>query len=156
MSGNEEKLRVYLYPFYDTLEAIVRKSRGKGSTKESSATIQEDVTNLIEKYRMQPIIATGTRGRTFENAIVILDEAQNMGKATLQRLLTRVGKNSKVIIIGSLKQIDSKYLNKFTSGLAIMLKAVTQEADNVVAVGCYLPKIVRGPITEWAENTLSS
>lgn len=156
LSGNEEKLRIYLHPFYDTLETIARKSKGKGSTKESSATIQEDVTNLIEKYRMQPIIATGTRGRTFENAIVILDEAQNMGKATLQRLLTRVGKNSKVIVIGSLKQIDSKYLNKFTSGLAIMLKAVTQEADNVVAVGCYLPKIVRGPITEWAENILSS
>ena len=51
------------------------------------------------------------RGRTFDNAIVIVDEFQNLTKAQLGMSLGRLGKNSKIIFTGDSQQIDLKYSN---------------------------------------------
>ena len=53
------------------------------------------------------------RGKTFKNAVVILDEAQNVDASQMQMFLTRIGENSKLIIDGSLNQLDIR-----NSGLA--------------------------------------
>ena len=45
---------------------------------------------------MESMISTGTRGRTFHNSILILDEMQNASPATMQKLLTRIGKNCNI------------------------------------------------------------
>ena len=49
------------------------------------------------------------RGRTFENAICIIDEFQNLTKAQLSMVLSRLGKNSIMILAGDSRQIDLKY-----------------------------------------------
>lgn len=157
LSGNDEKVKGYLYPFYDTLDSIVRKTiKTKSKSEDIELLVQEGIAKLMGKYQMQAIIALGTRGRTFDNSIIIIDEGQNLGKNTMQKLLTRIGKNCKLIIIGSLKQIDSKYLNKFTSGLSIILASTLHTYSGVTIAGVSLTKVVRGPITEWAENLFSS
>jgi len=157
LSGNDEKVKGYLYPFYDTLDSIVRRSiKTKSKSQDIEQLVQEGIASLLSRYNMQAMIAMGTRGRTFENSIVIIDEAQNIGKSTMQKLLTRIGKNCKVIIIGSLKQIDSKYLNKYTSGLSVVLNAVSKIETSITIAGVSLTKVVRGPITEWAERIFSS
>jgi PhoH-like ATPase len=48
------------------------------------------------------------RGRSFENAIIIADEAQNFSLDTIQTLLTRIGKYCKIVFLGSVNQIDIK------------------------------------------------
>ena len=48
------------------------------------------------------------RGRTFKNAYVILDEAQNATPSQLKMLLTRIGENTKVVITGDIEQTDRK------------------------------------------------
>ncbi|NCD07309.1 MAG: hypothetical protein EOL97_14445 [Spirochaetia bacterium] len=57
------------------------------------------------------------RGVTLENAVVILDEAQNLNKYELRTLASRCGNNVKFIATGDLNQIDNQYLNKENNGL---------------------------------------
>ena len=118
--------------------------------------IEEKRTELIERCNIQGIIGLGLRGRTFDNSIIIIDEAQNIPKTTMQKMLTRVGKNSKVIIIGSNKQIDSRFLNKFTNGLSVILNDCTKNDNKPIATHAVtLNKVVRGNIAEWAESLFS-
>jgi PhoH-like ATPase len=157
LSGNEEKIKGYLEPFYDTITAIAENKLKSSKLKGEQYTekLEDTKTTIISKYNMQATTALYMRGRTFNDAVVILDEAQNMSKATMLKLLTRLGKNIKLVVIGSLRQIDSAYINRHTSGLAYLLNACKLPADKVNVVGTALPRVVRGPITEWAEQVLT-
>ena len=55
---------------------------------------------------MQPI--TFIRGRSLYNSIILVDEAQNLDLNTLRTVLTRLGENSKIILMGSTNQIDKR------------------------------------------------
>ena len=57
------------------------------------------------------------RGRTLPNTIFILDEAQNINYHEAKAVLTRMGDNSKIILLGDLEQIDAPHLDASTSGL---------------------------------------
>jgi PhoH-like ATPase len=152
LAGNDEKLAVYLHPFHDSLATIVRNElKNKYKGKELEIAIAERVESHIAKYNMQPMIALGLRGRTFDNAVVIVDEAQNMSRATMQKILSRIGKNSKAIVVGSLRQIDNKYITKYTSGLSVLLDATKRTDLPIKLNATTLDKVVRGPITEFAE-----
>ena len=157
LSGNDEKMGVYLHPLQDSLDAIIRSkysnSKLKGEELEEYLSAQRQ--KLIADCRITGMIALGTRGRTFNDAIIIIDEAQNMSKATMQKLLTRVGKNCKVIITGSLKQIDNAYINRYSSGLSTILEACTQFHDELKLCAVPLSKVVRGKITAFAERVFS-
>lgn len=154
LSGNQEKMDVYLHPLQDSLDSIIRSkySNSKLKGSELEAYLSEQRQKLIDDCRITGMIAIGTRGRTFNDAIIILDEAQNMSKATMVKLLTRVGKNCKVIITGSLKQIDSAYINKYSSGLTTVLSACTQLHEEVKLCAVPLFKVVRGKVTAFAEK----
>lgn len=158
LSGNEEKMNVYLHPLQDSLDAIIRGkySNSKLKGEELENYLAEQRQKLISDCRITGMIAIGTRGRTFNDAIVILDEAQNMSKATMVKLLTRIGKNCKVIITGSLKQIDSAYINKYSSGLTTILNACTELHDDIKLCAVPLTKVVRGRITAFAEKIFST
>lgn len=159
LSGNDDKLAVYLQPLWDTLDTIVRSnykdSKHKGDILETK--VEEKREELIEKCNIQGIIGLGLRGRTFDNSIIIIDEAQNIPKTTMQKILTRVGKQCKVIVIGSNKQIDSRFINKFTNGLSVLLDACAKPSPNaIVAHAVTLNKVVRGKIADWAEHLFSN
>lgn len=157
LSGNEEKLAVYLQPFYDTVDTIARYRYRKSSIRgaDFERQIEAESKRLITEYSMSPIVALGLRGRTFDNSVIIIDEAQNISKPTMQKVLSRVGKNSKVVVLGSLKQIDSKYLTKFNSGLSVLLNATTQPNLPIKLNAVTLTKVLRSQITEFAETLFS-
>lgn len=156
LSGNDEKLAVYLHPFYDTLHTIAdRQFRGKLKGEALQQRIAEWTETQIAKYNMQAMIAIGLRGRTFDNSVIIIDEAQNISSATMQKILSRVGRNCKVIIIGSNRQIDSKFLTKFNNGLSVILASTARTDLPIKINACALDKVVRGPITEYAEKIFS-
>jgi PhoH-like ATPase len=62
------------------------------------------------------------RGRTFNDAIVIVDEAQNASIHELKTVITRIGKNSKVVLLGDTDQIDTPYIDKRSNGLSIVVE----------------------------------
>ena len=62
------------------------------------------------------------RGRSFNNAYIILDEAQGLTQFQLKSIITRVGTNSKIVVLGNLAQIDNKYITPLTSGLTYLVE----------------------------------
>lgn len=96
----KEKIDPYLIPIYDSLNEAIGK---------------EQVTKLMEKGTIEVAPLAYMRGRTLDNAIIILDEAQNATQTQMKMFLTRLGFGSKMIVTGDLSQIDLQ--NKNTSGL---------------------------------------
>ncbi len=96
----KEKIDPYLRPLYDALEEMLPK-------------------DLLKKYMEQRIIEViplaYMRGRTLNNAFVILDEAQNATSMQMKMCLTRLGVNSRAIINGDITQVDLPQTNN--SGL---------------------------------------
>lgn len=87
----KEKVDPYLRPVYDALYQIL----GKGQT-----------TRLMEREIIEIAPLAYMRGRTLEDAFVILDEAQNTTIMQMKMFLTRLGFNSKMIVNGDMSQID--------------------------------------------------
>ena len=96
----KEKVDPYLAPFYDSLGEMISVSKYK-------PLIADKVIEIIPLAFM--------RGRTLNNAFMILDEAQNATKTQMKMFLTRLGNNSKAIITGDTTQIDLP--NNVKSGL---------------------------------------
>ena len=164
LSGNEEKFRIYNHPLMDSIEHIVRSeykktANNKAGAKESDlnnkAFMQEQIEKTIERHGIETMWVGEMRGRTISNAVVIVDEAQNMSNKTLQMVLTRIDATCKVIVLGSNKQIDNFYINKHTNGLTTVLNATQNKYNGVNLFSIQLHKVLRGPITEWAENIFS-
>lgn len=153
LSTNEAKEAVYLHALHDTLDFIVRRkfSNSKAKGEELEKKIEEGIVKLTTECDIQAMIPLGMRGRTFTDSVIIIDEVQNMPSATLQKILTRVGKGSKVILIGSQNQIDSSYLTRFNNGLAVLLDAATKPS-NIQLFATSLHKVARSPICEFAET----
>ena len=95
-----EKVNPYLRPLLDALEDILPFERLK-------TYFEKDIIEIIPLAYM--------RGRTLNNAFLILDEAQNSTATQMKMFLTRLGVNSRAIITGDVTQIDLP--NKQTSGL---------------------------------------
>ena len=103
-----EKIDPYLQPLYDALEDMV-----------PMAKLKEYMDNNV--IQIAPLAFM--RGRTLNDAVVILDEAQNTTPQQIKMFLTRMGTNTKMIITGDLTQIDLPTSN--TSGLRHALKVLT-------------------------------
>lgn len=86
-----QKLNPYLLPLYDFLNFILGKNT---------------VNNMIEEGIIEIVPLGFVRGRTFEDAFVILDEGQNVNKTLMLSFLTRMGQGSKFVITGDLEQSD--------------------------------------------------
>ena len=163
LPGMEEKFRIYNHPLYDSLRFIAKTELTKSNankTKANVTTISEDtitakVDEYIEKFKIQTMWVGEMRGRTISDAIVIVDEIQNCSASTGQLILSRLDKNCKVICIGSNRQIDNLYSNKYINALAMLLKASKSEHDEVKMFACELNKVLRGPIVEFAEAIFS-
>lgn len=103
----EEKMAPWLAAFDDNLEVL----HGKDESPYGSIDYVKDKANIQFKS------LNFMRGRSFNNAYIIIDEAQSLTQFQLKSLITRVGKNSKIVILGNLAQIDNYYINPLTSGL---------------------------------------
>lgn len=156
-SGNDEKIAPFFGPVEDTLDFIARRrhsdSRLKGRDFEDF--IAAERTELRERYHIEESTNLGLRGRTFSNIVAIIDEAQNYSKPALQKLLTRFGKDCKLILIGSQLQIDHPYDSRHTNGLSVIMSAATESHDLVRLHAVKLDKVLRSPLSEWAEYTFA-
>lgn len=157
LSGNEEKYAMYLGPMEDTLDFVVRSNTKKKVNEKKSdweMRVSEKIEKVREECNIQSIITTGLRGRTFHDAIVILDEWQNASQSTTQKVLTRIGKNCKVIVTGSQAQIDNKYTSKYNNGFALLLNEARERyIDTGISIfAISLKKVVRSAMAEFGES----
>ena len=103
----------------------------------------EKLEYLIEKRNIEIVPLAYMRGRTLNNACIILDEAQNATSGQIKMFLTRLGENSKVIITGDESQIDLYNTDK--SGLKRTRKALSN-IDEISVMEFDNADIVRNPI----------
>ena len=104
-----QKIDPYLVPLFDSLEYFF-----------GNETLQY----LIEKRNIEIVPLAYMRGRTLNDACIILDEAQNATISQIKMFLTRLGENSKMIITGDETQIDLN--NKTFSGLRKTRKSLSK------------------------------
>lgn len=160
LPGLEEKFKIYNHPLYDSLRFIAKAEMTKSNANKSKAqatpiteeAITAKVEELASKHNIQTMWVGEMRGRTISNAIVIVDEIQNCSASTGQLILSRLDRDCKVICIGSNRQIDNIYTNKYINSLAMLLKASKSTHDEVKMFAGELNKVLRGPITEFAEK----
>lgn len=115
----KEKMHPYLVPIYETMNDVY------GDTDTKRKKIKKHIED--EDIRILPIAFT--RGVTYNNAVVIVDEFQNCTDNQLQMIIGRLGKRSKLIFSGSGKQIDLK--NKATSAIRAIEKLGDNEYVNI-------------------------
>jgi PhoH-like ATPase len=77
---------------------------------------------MIHKGMIEVAPLSYIRGRTFNDSIVIVDEAQNATVHELKTIITRIGKSSKVILLGDTDQIDTPYINSQSNGLTVVIE----------------------------------
>lgn len=152
LAGNTEKFRIYNMALYDTLEFIAKKRLKKSESRENKEALQAKTQELIDRYNIELLWPGEARGRTLSGAIVIMDEWQNSSENTTQLILSRLDESCKAIIIGSNRQIDNLYLNRYNNGLTTLLKQTTFKHSELSMFAIELEKAVRGRFAEFSER----
>lgn len=124
----KEKVDPYLRPIYDSLYAIL----GRNTTE-----------RLMERGVIEVAPLAYMRGRTLDDAFVILDEAQNTTDAQMKMFLTRLGFNSKMIVNGDMTQVDLP--GRQRSGL-IDAQRILKGIDQIEFIQFTAHDVVRHPV----------
>ena len=103
----EEKMQPWLMPILDNV---------RHAFKDTSYFQM-----MIDKGDIEIAPIPYIRGRTFANSILIVDEAQNATIHELKTIITRMGTNSKIVLLGDIDQIDTPYIDRQSSGLSIVI-----------------------------------
>ncbi len=131
----KEKLDPYLQPLYDALHDMI-----------PAAKLQK----YMEEGTVQIAPLAFMRGRTLDNAFVILDEAQNTTTGQLKMFLTRMGNNAKFIVTGDVTQIDLP--RRSDSGLQRVMQWL-QPVKGIGIVHFDQRDIIRHPLVKYIVNT---
>ena len=134
-----------------------------GDLKEKMAPIMESFTDnirkLIGKSRMEKLIELGVieivpiafaRGRSIDNSVILVDEAQNITLENIRTLMTRIGNDSKMVILGDVKQRDIK--KKSDSSLEIIINKFDNKEDFGTVTLRDEGDIVRNPLIKTIEE----
>lgn len=129
----EEKMAPWVQPAYDALEQLLARPRKpeqfdhkKQSARKvppsfgpalGSGKVARPYDALLQSGLLEIEAITHIRGRSIPRAIFIVDEAQQLTPHEAKTLVTRMGKGSKMIMIGDLSQIDNPYVDAHTNGL---------------------------------------
>ena len=124
----KEKVDPYLRPIYDSLYAIL----GTNTTD-----------RLMERGVIEVAPLAYMRGRTLDDAFVILDEAQNTTDAQMKMFLTRLGFNSKMVVNGDMTQVDLP--GRQHSGL-IDARHILKNIDQIKFINFSANDVVRHPV----------
>ncbi|WP_178842728.1 PhoH family protein [uncultured Treponema sp.] len=126
----QDKINPYLRPLYDSMSACIPA---------------EILKKLQENGIIEAVPLAYMRGRTLNNAAVILDEAQNATCGQMKLFLTRIGENSKVFITGDVTQIDLPH--RIPSGLVQAL-GILRNIEEISMVELDSEDVMRSPLVK--------
>lgn len=110
----EDKIKPYMQPLWDNLNFIKNQF---GENEKKRKVIDE----LEAQGRIQICPLAYIRGRSLTNVIFIVDEAQNLTPHEVKTIITRAGENTKIILTGDVRQIDTPYLDEQSNGLSYLI-----------------------------------
>lgn len=147
----EEKMAEWIRPFTDNISYIRDINSDKGKRKVAAEKIGAllDLQGCKDTLEILPI--TYIRGSSISNAFIIVDEAQNATPSEMKTIVTRVGENSKMVVMGDVSQIDNRFLTSDCNGLAL---AVKKFRDMELSAHVSLKSIERSPLARMAAQVL--
>jgi phosphate starvation-inducible PhoH-like protein len=131
----KEKMLPFTISFLDNFQKII----GEGLTQ-----------IMLDQGFIEVLPLAYIRGRSIDNAIIIVDEAQNITQKNMRSTMTRIGTDTKMIITGDTKQIDMK--NTKLSSLDLVVKLFENKED-IGTMSFSINDIVRDPIVKLIEET---
>jgi len=137
----EEKMAPWLAAFDDNLEIL------HGADECANGSIEY----VKERANIQFKSLNFMRGRSFNGAYIVIDEAQGLTQFQLKSIISRVGADSKLVVLGNLAQIDNKYISPLTSGLTYLVEKVKHYPHAGVM---HVNGIVRSRLAAFAEENL--
>ncbi|MFN3454897.1 MAG: PhoH family protein [Pseudobdellovibrio sp.] len=137
----EQKLNPWMQPIFDNVEFLM------GADKKAAGRAQE----LINQGMLNIEPLTYIRGRSIPKQYLIVDEAQNLTPHEIKTIITRAGRDTKVILTGDVYQIDNPYVDSANSGLT---HAVERFKGQSIAAHVTLTKGERSELAELAANIL--
>jgi predicted ribonuclease YlaK len=111
----EEKLAPWFAAIMDNFEMLF--------TTKTSNDWRRELEMYQKKGRIEMEAITYIRGRSIPNAIILVDESQNLSKEDVKTILTRAGENTKIILTGDLDQIDNDSLDAANNGLTHVIES---------------------------------
>lgn len=140
--GVDEKMEQYFRPIRDLVEKLheLRPANRLWNDPEEKGNL------TLNRRTIELIPINYLRGMNIDNAIVLIDEAQNLSRDEMRTIMSRMGENTKVVCAGDVRQIDNSHLNQDNNGLNWLVKLL-KGADNyghVVLSG----NRSRGPIAD--------
>lgn len=127
----KEKVDPYLMPLYDALDDLIG---------------HEKVELFLERNVIEIIPLAYMRGRTLNDAFIILDEAQNTTGSQMLMFLTRLGMHSKMVVTGDITQIDLN-IKKASSGL-LEASRILKDIKGIDVVELTRHDVVRNPLVQ--------
>lgn len=107
-----EKMSPLLASYFDNLEEIL-----KGKTDTPISEIRMQIEDMMEQGVVEITPLYTIRGRSIHNAYLICDEAQNASRNLIRDVITRAGRNTKIVIAGDPRQVDAPTLSRRNNGL---------------------------------------
>lgn len=145
LPGSEvEKLTPWAGAVYDNMEVIWRESKREELHPLAAIESEEGFVKLKALNFM--------RGRSLNNRILLVDEAQNLNSCQLKTILSRAGEDCKVILMGNLAQIDNDYLTANNSGLTYICDKFSRWEHATVV---QLESIERSRLAAFVEENFS-
>lgn len=118
--SEQEKIAPLMRPIIDNLEQILDSD--ESSRYEDESMLSDKIQEIFERGIIQTEALNFIRGRSIAKTYLIIDEAQNMTPNQVKGIITRAGKDTKIILLGDPHQIDKPFLDERTNGLSYAAK----------------------------------
>ncbi|HEX5669962.1 MAG TPA: PhoH family protein [Sulfuricurvum sp.] len=152
----EQKLGYFMYPLYAAVNFTIEHQNKQSIdariefTGTTNSAKRENATELfMKKYNIEAMDIAHMRGTTISRKFVIIDEAQNMTNATLKLIGTRMGEETRLVVMGDPGQIDHPFLSKRRNALVSLLNKA-QHCSFVA--GIQLRHTIRSNVANWFDN----
>ena len=139
-----EKVSAWLGPIKDNIIQLTG-FKGYDNGKFGGNSFEEMVEDGIIEVEAMAFI----QGRSIPNSFIILDEAENVSPKEARMVIERCGKNSKVVFLGDMSQIENPYLDKHSCGLA---HAINGGKTHEVAASICMNKVERSVLSAAASS----
>ncbi len=122
----DDKLNPWMQPIYDNMDILLsshEEKAGRNPKDKKKASMQDFIDyGFLE---LEPL--TYIRGRSLPDQFIIIDESQNLTPHEMKTIITRAGKNTKIVLTGDPYQIDTPYLDSISNGLSVAVEKLKSE-----------------------------
>lgn len=126
-------------------DALISMHGNDGDERNTFTTIE----HIIERANIEFTSMAYFRGRSLDDAVLIIDEAQNMTRAQMKGMLSRGGKNCRTVVLGNLAQIDDKFVTPASSGASAAVNVYRNYEKGSVLI---FDEVERSSLAEFTEK----